>query len=116
MKKILLIAVIGALGFNAWQRISGPAPQATADRGMSDVAPNEPADTAQLQVERPADTTPVADSRADSRKYSCDGRVYCSQMTSCEEATYFLEHCPGVKMDGEGDGIPCERQWCGSRR
>lgn len=20
---------------------------------------------------------------------------------------------PGVKMDGEGDGVPCERQWCG---
>ena len=45
--------------------------------------------------------------------YSCDGRVYCSQMTSCDEAKYFLAHCPGVKMDGDGDGIPCERQFCG---
>jgi hypothetical protein len=47
--------------------------------------------------------------------YQCDGRVYCSQMTSCEEATWFLQHCPGTKMDGEGrgDGVPCERQWCG---
>ena len=46
----------------------------------------------------------------------CDGRVYCSQMTSCEEATWFLENCPNTKMDGKGrgDGIPCERQWCGS--
>jgi hypothetical protein len=48
----------------------------------------------------------------DSR-YRCDGRVYCSQMTSCEEATWFLQHCSGVKMDGEGDGVLCERQWCG---
>jgi hypothetical protein len=44
--------------------------------------------------------------------YHCDGRVYCSQMTSCEEAKYFLSHCPGVKMDGNNDGVPCEKQWC----
>lgn len=43
----------------------------------------------------------------------CDGRQYCSQMTSCEEATWFLRNCPNTRMDGEGDGIPCERQWCG---
>jgi hypothetical protein len=34
-------------------------------------------------------------------------------MTSCDEARYFLANCPGVKMDGNGDGIPCEQQWCG---
>ena len=44
--------------------------------------------------------------------FRCDGRIYCSQMTSCGEATYFLRNCPGVKMDGDHDGIPCERQWC----
>lgn len=47
-------------------------------------------------------------------KYFCDGRRYCSQMTSCEEATYFLRHCPGVEMDGDGDGVPCESHWCSS--
>ncbi len=44
--------------------------------------------------------------------FRCDGRTYCSQMTSCAEATYFLKHCPGVKMDGNHDGVPCEKQWC----
>ncbi|MGL6510724.1 cold shock domain-containing protein [Aeromonas hydrophila] len=44
--------------------------------------------------------------------HQCDGRQYCSQMTSCEEATWFLQNCPNTKMDGEGDGIPCENQWC----
>lgn len=43
----------------------------------------------------------------------CDGRQHCSQMRSCEEATWFLQNCPNTKMDGEGDGIPCEDQWCG---
>lgn len=44
--------------------------------------------------------------------YRCDGRIYCSQMTSCDEAKFFLRNCPGTKMDGDGNGIPCERQWC----
>jgi hypothetical protein len=33
-------------------------------------------------------------------------------MTSCEEAEYFLRNCPGVQMDGNNDGEPCEQQWC----
>ncbi|UCV21623.1 cold shock domain-containing protein [Ferribacterium limneticum] len=45
-------------------------------------------------------------------RFSCDGRRFCSDMTSCEEATYFLRNCPNTEMDGDGDGIPCESQWC----
>ena len=45
-------------------------------------------------------------------EFHCDGRVYCSQMRSCEEATFFLNNCPGTKMDGNNDGVPCEKQWC----
>jgi cold shock CspA family protein len=44
--------------------------------------------------------------------FRCDGRTYCSQMTSCAEATFFIRNCPGTKMDGNGDGVPCESQWC----
>lgn len=49
---------------------------------------------------------------ATAASHRCDGRKHCSQMTSCAEATYFLKHCPGVQMDGDNDGIPCEQQWC----
>jgi hypothetical protein len=62
-----------------------------------------------------ASTTPGAPTRAPaavSSGFSCDGRQYCSQMRSCDEARYFLASCPGVKMDGDKDGIPCEEQWC----
>jgi len=45
-------------------------------------------------------------------RFKCDGRQYCSQMTSCEEAVFFLNNCPNTKMDGDRDGIPCEKQWC----
>lgn len=47
-----------------------------------------------------------------SSSYRCDGRQHCSQMTSCAEATFFLKNCPTTKMDGDGDGVPCEQQWC----
>lgn len=44
--------------------------------------------------------------------FKCEGKRYCSQMTSCNEAKFYLKNCPGVEIDGDGDGIPCERQWC----
>jgi len=49
---------------------------------------------------------------APSQQFRCDGRTHCSQMSSCAEATYFLRNCPNTKMDGNNDGVPCERQWC----
>ncbi len=66
--------------------------------------PTEPAGT-------PEKIAPAT--RAATSRYQCDGRTYCSQMTSCAEAKFFLANCPGVKMDGDRDGIPCEEQWCG---
>ena len=46
-------------------------------------------------------------------KFKCDGRQYCTQMRSCAEAKFFIRNCPNTKMDGDHDGIPCEKQWCG---
>lgn len=57
-----------------------------------------------------ASSSPTASTPSGS--FSCDGRKHCSQMKSCAEANYFLANCPGVKMDGDKDGIPCEEQWC----
>jgi len=45
-------------------------------------------------------------------KFACDGRTRCPQMHSCEEAKFFLENCPNTEMDGDRNGIPCEKQWC----
>ncbi|MFC1827334.1 excalibur calcium-binding domain-containing protein [Thermodesulfobacteriota bacterium] len=46
-------------------------------------------------------------------RYTCSGKIYCSEMTSCDEAKFYLRNCPGTKIDGNNDGIPCEKQWCG---
>ena len=44
-------------------------------------------------------------------QFKCDGRTHCTQMTSYEEAVFFLRNCPSIKMDGNGDGQPCEQQF-----
>lgn len=61
----------------------------------------------------PAVATHASPSAAsETAQFSCDGRTHCSQMRSCAEATYFVQHCPNTEMDGNNDGVPCERQWC----
>ena len=50
--------------------------------------------------------------RISHNPYQCDGRIHCSQMHSCEEAKFFIQNCKDTKMDGDEDGVPCERQWC----
>jgi hypothetical protein len=68
--------------------------------------PPYPQSVAEIAVER-------ADSAAPAGRYRCDGRTRCPEMHSCEEATWVLQNCPGTQMDGDNNGIPCERQWCG---
>ncbi|MFH4799486.1 cold shock domain-containing protein [Vibrio alginolyticus] len=46
--------------------------------------------------------------------FSCQGKTYCSEMASCDEAKFYLSNCPNVKIDGDNDGTPCESQLCGS--
>ena len=45
----------------------------------------------------------------EEKEYTCDDRKHCSEMTSCEEAIFFVNNCPDTKMDGDNDGKPCER-------
>ena len=53
------------------------------------------------------------DALRDHPEFQCEPKkTYCSEMTSCAEAYFHQERCGGTKMDGDGDGIPCEQQWC----
>lgn len=47
-----------------------------------------------------------------SVQFQCEGKQHCSEMDSCDEAKFYLENCPNVLIDGDRDGIPCERQLC----
>ena len=86
---LLLLIVLTGFGYRQYQKRT-PAPL--------------PATPVTLQAAPPA-VMPSA-------TFRCDGRTRCSQMTSCAEATFFLRNCPGTRMDGNHDGVPCEQQWC----
>ncbi len=41
--------------------------------------------------------------------FSCSGKRYCREMTSCEEAKFYLAQCGVSSLDGNKDGVPCEK-------
>ncbi|RUW62120.1 thermonuclease family protein [Mesorhizobium sp. M7A.F.Ca.US.008.03.1.1] len=44
-----------------------------------------------------------------AQSYSCQPRRTCPQISSCDEANWYLANCPwGGKLDRDKDGIPCE--------
>lgn len=40
---------------------------------------------------------------------TCGKKKYCSEMSSCEEAKHYLTQCGIKSLDGNGDGVPCEK-------
>ena len=38
----------------------------------------------------------------------CGTKRYCREMTSCEEAKFYLRQCGRSTLDGDRDGVPCE--------
>lgn len=112
----LAIAAVVAVGGYVYSR-SSPRPggieSARPAASASSAAPARPSmvapapDSASSSGPIPAS---VRSSTPSSQGFACDGRQHCSQMSSCAEAEYFLRHCPDTKMDGDGDGEPCERQ------
>lgn len=98
MKKLILIALLATLGWQGYAKYQAKhLPQLAYDATP----------TSSSRLPEPSST-----GAASPATFRCDGRTHCSQMTSCAEATFFLNNCPGTKMDGDHDGIPCEQQWC----
>jgi len=95
LRNVLLTVVIFAAAWGIYSRVHTP-------RGSPAISPPQ-----SQRLDSQSDA-----SESQQSPFRCDGRTYCSQMTSCAEAKYFLAHCPNVKMDGDHNGIPCERQWC----
>jgi hypothetical protein len=96
MKDIIIVVIIGFLLSKAYESYEKKHPQisnniSNAGHDISESSPNN---------------APL------STSFKCDGRTHCSQMTSCDEAIFFLQNCPNVEMDGNHDGEPCEKQWC----
>ena len=57
----------------------------------------------------PAPAAPAASAppAAASGGFTCAGKRYCREMTSCEEAKFYLTQCGVGSLDGNKDGVPC---------
>ena len=44
-----------------------------------------------------------------SSSAQCGSKHSCKEMSSCDEARYFLTQCSESHLDGDGDGTPCEK-------
>jgi cold shock CspA family protein len=98
---LCLIVAVGVWGYGRFQAVSHRLELERASPPPPPPPPTVPQTVPQTAV--PSDAG-----------FRCDGRTHCSQMTSCAEATWFINHCPGTAMDGNHDGVPCEQQWCTS--
>ena len=58
----------------------------------------------------PAPTSPAASAPTAATRggFTCAGKRYCREMTSCEEAKFYLTRCGVGSLDGNRDGVPCE--------
>lgn len=55
-----------------------------------------------------APAAPTAAPTPTSGGFTCAGKRRCGEMTSCEEAKFYLTQCGVGSLDGDKDGVPCE--------
>jgi endonuclease YncB( thermonuclease family) len=55
-----------------------------------------------------APISPARSAQPSSSEFSCSGKRYCRQMSSCAEANFYLRQCGLSTLDGNSDGQPCE--------
>ncbi len=56
-----------------------------------------------------SNAVPLMPSASGTPAFTCGGKRYCREMSSCEEAIFYLQRCGLKRLDGNGDGIPCNR-------
>jgi excalibur calcium-binding domain-containing protein len=114
MNKIISFAFLAIFVFYGFHRCSKPHPADYLDRTRERAPASEPASipsSTEPGTQAP-DRAPAQVESDISGNFACKGKTRCHQMASCEEARFYLEHCPGVEIDGDRDGNPCE-DMCG---
>jgi len=110
---LLVILTLGIFGFKRFEALTATPVLTNEDieqvQQEPSVLSNENIEQVQWEP-----STKKSSPIASQPQFRCEsGKTHCSQMRSCAEAKYYQRNCPGTKMDGDGDGIPCERQHCG---
>jgi len=106
---LIAVGAVALVGFDQYSSRTRALPEVPAVQAAQARAP---AGDPPWGASRPVTSATSGSPLAAADRTRCDGRTHCSQMTSCAEAKYFLRNCPNTRMDGNNDGVPCERQWC----
>lgn len=101
MKKLLIYFLFAAIGYKFYSDYTGNDPLSSL------TIPTKKEHT--FSVEGSLNSFHPDEEPEES--FQCDGRQHCSEMRTYKEALFFLRNCPDTKMDGDGDGVPCERQF-----
>ena len=110
MRHIIVLLILAGL---AWHGYGKYQQSLVKQQLVSETVQALPTERPSARPERPHSPDYSPSTLASPGKaFQCDGRQHCSQMTSCEEANWFLRNCPNVKMDGDNDGKPCEQGPC----
>lgn len=75
--------------------------------GASSVS-SEPAPESDTSSEQSDSSAGGLSLMTDSSSPQCGSKRYCREMNSCDEAMFYLNQCGLGRLDGDGDGVPCE--------
>lgn len=81
-----------------WSQPSAVPPWEFRNGGGKGKAPEVP--TISPKVESP---------KEGSSGFACEGKRFCREMNSCDEARFYLNQCGVNRLDGDNDGVPCEK-------
>jgi len=85
--------------------------QKTAENSQSGLwDPNHPCNAKKQAEVQPTTPPAVQTQQTDNTtsSFTCGAKRYCTQMTSCDEAYFYMNNCGLSKLDGDSDGVPCE--------
>lgn len=49
-----------------------------------------------------------SNAKPSAEDFTCGSKQYCREMTSCEEAVFYMNECSLNRLDGNENGVPCE--------
>ncbi|MFC5499997.1 hypothetical protein ACFPOE_20815 [Caenimonas terrae] len=101
MRNIIVVLLLAAVAWFGWGKYQD---RVHAQREAELASQPAKKKVAPLPAARPGDPAVSF--------FTCDGRTSCKQMTSCEEARYFIKTCPGFNSGVSGEEASCENQWC----
>ena len=84
------------------------AGNALIEENASELNTAEPALTTVPEPAALVSTDTLDDLADEGEGLSCGSKRYCREMNSCAEAYHYLNECGLGRLDGDGDGVPCE--------